>query len=51
MARVLFLQDVWIEYYGLMQLSGLLKRHGHTTDILFDSEENSLDYIKKNNQV
>ena len=48
MARVLFLQDVWIEYYGLMQLSGLLKRHGHTTDILFDSEENSLDYIKKN---
>ena len=48
MAKVLFLQDVWIEYYGLMQLSGLLKRHGHTTEVLFASEENSLASIKEN---
>ena len=47
MAKVLFLQDVWIEYYGLMQLSGLLKRHGHEIDILFASEENTLKEIEK----
>jgi radical SAM superfamily enzyme YgiQ (UPF0313 family) len=47
MAKVLFLQDVWIEYYGLMQLSGLLKRHGHTAEILFASEESSLKSIKE----
>ena len=47
MAKVLFLQDVWIEYYGLMQLSGLLKRHGHTTEVLFASEESSLKSIKE----
>ena len=39
MAKVLFLQDVWIEYYGVMQLSALLKRNGHSTDILFAGEE------------
>ena len=49
MAKVLFLQDVWIEYYGLMQLSALLKKHGHETDILFASEENTLEAIKRSN--
>ena len=47
MAKVLFLQDVWIEYYGLMQLSSLLKKHGHKTDILFASEENTLEAVKR----
>ena len=49
MAKVLFLQDVWLEYYGLMQLSALLKKNGHTTDILFASEENTLEAIKRSN--
>ena len=49
MAKVLFLQDVWIEYYGLMQLSSLLKKHGHVTDILFASEENTLEAVKRSN--
>ena len=47
MAKVLFLQDVWIEYYGVMQLSALLKKNGHSTNILFASEENAVKEIKK----
>ena len=47
MAKVLFLQDVWIEYYGVMQLSSLLKKHGHDTDILFASNFDSTEEIKK----
>ena len=47
MAKVLFLQDIWIEYYGIMQLSALLKKNGHNTDILFASEENAVKEIKK----
>ena len=47
MAKVLFLQDLWIEYYGAMQISGVLKKHGHSTNILFDNEENTVEEIKK----
>ena len=47
MAKVLFLQDVWIEYYGVMQLSSQLKKHGHDTDILFASNLDSAEEIKK----
>ena len=47
MAKVLFLQDVWIEYYGVMQLSALLKKNGHKTDILFASEESAVEEVKK----
>ena len=47
MAKVLFLQDVWIEYYGVMQLSAVLKKHGHIVDIFFDSKINTLKEIKK----
>ena len=47
MAKVLFLQDLWIEYYGVMQLSAVLKKHGHNVDILFDSQINTLKAIKK----
>ena len=47
MAKVLFLQDVWIEYYGVMQLSSQLKKHGHDTDILFASNFDCAKEIKK----
>ncbi len=47
MAKVLFLQDLWIEYYGVMQLSAVLKKHGHDTSILFDDEEKAVEEIKK----
>jgi len=49
MAKVLFLQDVWIEYYGVMQLSSLLKKNGHSTEILFPSEETAISDINKVN--
>ena len=47
MAKVLFLQDVWIEYYGVMQLSGTLKKHGHETDIIFADRQTTLEEVKK----
>ena len=47
MAKVIFLQNLWIEYYGVMQLSAVLKKHGHETDIIFDNEEIALKKIKK----
>ncbi len=47
MAKVLFLQDVWIEYYGVMQLSGTLKKYGHSTDILFADQPTTLEEIEK----
>ena len=47
MAKVIFLQDLWIEYYGVMQLSAILKRNGHDTEILFDDKENILKKVKK----
>ena len=46
MAKILFLQDIWIEYYGIMQLSSLLKKNGHSTDILFASEEKAVEEIR-----
>ena len=47
MAKVIFLQDLWIEYYGVMQLSAILKKNGHDTEILFDDKENILEKVKK----
>ena len=46
MAKVLFLQNLWIEYYGVMQLSAVLKKHGHNVDVLFDSQINTLKDIE-----
>ena len=47
MAKVLFLQNVWVEYYGVMQISALLKQHGHEVDITFEEDNLILEYINQ----
>jgi radical SAM superfamily enzyme YgiQ (UPF0313 family) len=38
MARVLFIQNFWFEYLGIMLLSSRLKEAGHTVDLLIESK-------------
>ena len=38
MARVLFVQNFWFEYLGTMILSAVLKKAGHTVDLVIDSD-------------
>ena len=47
MARVLFLQNIWIEYYGVMQISSVLKSHGHEVDILFQNNAGTIDHARE----
>jgi anaerobic magnesium-protoporphyrin IX monomethyl ester cyclase len=39
MAKVLWVQNLWIEFYGIMTISALLKERGHQSEILFGSVE------------
>lgn len=34
MARVIFIQNIWYEYLGVMYISAMLKKHGHFTDVI-----------------
>jgi anaerobic magnesium-protoporphyrin IX monomethyl ester cyclase len=34
MARVVFVQNIWYEYLGVMYISAILKKHGHFTDVV-----------------
>jgi len=47
MAKVLWVQNLWIEYMGIMSITALLKKHGHEVDIIFDSKEGVVDYIRR----
>jgi len=47
MAKVLWLQDVWIEFYGLMSISAHLKKHGHQSEIIFGTKEEIVTYIQR----
>src|SRR3989344_4319921 len=46
MARVLWVQNLWIEFYGAMSISALLKKNGHQPDIAFDNKKEVVDYIR-----
>jgi anaerobic magnesium-protoporphyrin IX monomethyl ester cyclase len=46
-ARILFVQNIWIEYYGVMQITSVLREHGHEVDILFADNADTVAYIKK----
>ena len=39
MADVLFIQELFYEYNGVMVLSALLKQHGVSTDLLITKDE------------
>ncbi len=47
MAKVLWVQNLWIEFYGVMSISALLKKNGHESDIVFDNKEEVVDYIRR----
>src|SRR5687768_444139 len=40
MARVAFLQDVFVEYMGFMSMSAVLKQAGHTVELFIDDQSN-----------
>ncbi len=42
MAKVLFLQEIWFEFEGVMQLSAALKNAGHTVDIIIGKDREQL---------
>ncbi len=43
MARVLFIQNFWFEYLGIMVLSAVLKQSGHQVDLLVESKQENMD--------
>ncbi len=49
MTKVLFIQDILFEFIGPMQISAVLKKEGHTCDLLIVSEEKNL--IKKIKEI
>lgn len=49
MAKVLWLQNLWIEFSGIMFISSLLKEKGHQSDILFDTKEGIVEAIRREN--
>jgi len=36
MAKVVFLQDIAYEYFGIMYISAFLKKHGHSCDVVIE---------------
>jgi anaerobic magnesium-protoporphyrin IX monomethyl ester cyclase len=47
MAKVLWIQNLWMEFYGVMVVSGLLKEHGHQSEIVFGTKEEIVESIKR----
>ena len=48
MANIVFIQNSWFDLHGLMYISGLLKNHGHKTQLLIDpAERNLIERLKK----
>jgi len=47
MAKVLWVQNLWVELYGVMTISALLRDHGHQSEICFGSEEEIVESIHR----
>jgi len=45
MARVLWVQNLWMEFYGVTVISALLKEQGHQSEIAFGSKEEIVESI------
>ena len=45
MAKVIFMQDMVYEYFGVMYISAYLKQHGHDCDVVIEYAEK--DWIKR----
>ncbi len=46
MVKVLFLQEIWFPYQGVMNLSASLKEAGHSTDIAIGKDDYLLEEIR-----
>ena len=42
MARVVFVQNIWYEYLGVMYISANLKKHGHFTDVVIANKSSEI---------
>jgi len=49
MASVVFVQNIWQEYLGVMNLSAVLKKHGHKVELLIGNEGSIYKQTKKLN--
>jgi anaerobic magnesium-protoporphyrin IX monomethyl ester cyclase len=49
MAKILWPQNWFIEFYGVMSISAVLKKHGHESEILFGSKEEIVESIRRIN--
>ena len=47
MDRVFWVQNLWIEFYGVMVISAFLKKNGHESDIVFDTKEEVVKCIRR----
>ena len=48
MAKIVFLQDIVYEYFGVMYISSYLKQHGHDCDVIIEyAEKDWLDALIK----
>ena len=47
MAKILWPQNWFIEFYGVMSISALLKKDGHWSEILFGSKEEIVESIRR----
>jgi len=50
MVRIAFLQNFWYEFLGVMYLSSLLKKNGHSCEVFIESgERNIYESVEKYN--
>jgi len=47
MARILWLQNLWIQFYGVMQISAVLKQHGHQCDVHLGDAQSIVDRVRE----
>lgn len=47
MAKIAFLQNFWFEWLGVMYLSSVLKKEGHTTEMFIGSEKHIVKELKQ----
>ncbi len=49
MAKIIFIQDLWHEFLGVMHLSSILKKNKHECDVLLGKDKDILSELKKQN--
>ena len=49
--KIVFIQDIMFEYFGPMMVSALLKKAGHSVDIVIPHNKNYIDELKDANLI